>query len=484
MNFVKRGFLSILRRKTKVLILFAVIFILGNVISGAISIQQATGNVEESIKERIGASATLEIDHEALEELSEEEWMEIEFENLGTDLIEKIGNLSYVKYYDYTSMFWFASENLSYYQGENEEHDISFGSDYEFQFKGINYPAVSDIEEGKAKLVDGRVFNQEEIDNGATVGLISTKLAELNNVSVGDTIVFENKVMDYDTDDIDGTLIDAREVPIEVIGIFETQTLKEESEDGFDSFIDFMDIDFQNTIYTSNQVISNESRWRNQVYASVDEEYAEYYEEEEQNEYFRPIYVLNGPDDSEAFAEEVKPLLPPFYTVINAMDQYDNIAGPVESMSNLSGYVLTAAVIATVLIIGLVVLLFLRDRKHELGIYLSLGEKRARVVGQIVIEVMTVALIAITLSLFTGNLLASSVSDTLIEANQDQDQDFYYYSEFQTNLTTSDVIESYEVELSMQYVIIFYLVGLATVLVSTVIPLVYIVRLNPKKILM
>ena len=65
-------------------------------------------------------------------------------------------------------------------------------------------------------------------------------------------------------------------------------------------------------------------------------------------------------------------------------------------MSKLSKYVLIVAIIATVLITGLVVLLFLRDRKHELGIYLSLGERRGRVVGQILIEVMVVAFIGIT----------------------------------------------------------------------------------------
>jgi len=64
-------------------------------------------------------------------------------------------------------------------------------------------------------------------------------------------------------------------------------------------------------------------------------------------------------------------------------------------------------------------------------------------------------------------------------------QDNYmYYDEFQTNLTTEDVLDSYEVSLNSNYILVFYGVGLLTILLSTVIPLVYIVRLNPKKILM
>ena len=56
--------------------------------------------------------------------------------------------------------------------------------------------------------------------------------------------------------------------------------------------------------------------------------------------------------------------------------------------------------------------------------------------------------------------------------------------EIQTDLTTEDVLDSYEVSLNSSYILGFYGIGLLTILISTVIPLIYIVRLNPKKILM
>jgi putative ABC transport system permease protein len=167
-----------------------------------------------------------------------------------------------------------------------------------------------------------------------------------------------------------------------------------------------------------------------------------------------------------------------------ATDHYDSIAGPVKSMSKLSGYILLVSVIATILIIGLVVLLFLRDRKRELGIYLSLGERRGRVVGQILIEVMVIAVIGITLSLVTGNLLAQAVSETLIESQSDEFNDPYRYYDPSVSVTTDDVVESFEVKLDGKYILMFFAVGLFTILISTVIPLIYIVRLNPRKIMM
>ena len=218
-----------------------------------------------------------------------------------------------------------------------------------------------------------------------------------------------------------------------------------------------------------------------------DPEYAEMVEEEGGSfDYYEPIFVLNSHEDIEAFEQEVNPLLPRLYKVVSTGDHYDNIAGPVESMSSLSRYVLIAAIFATVLITGLVVLLFLRDRKHELGIYLSLGEQRGKVIGQILIEVLVVAFIGITLSLFTGNMLADQVSDTLIQADEPSGFNDMMYpgGGIYSDLTTEDVIDSYEVTLDSNYILIFYGVSMLTILISTLIPLVYIVRLNPKKILM
>lgn len=489
MNFIKRGLLGITRKKGKSLILLAVIFILGNIMSGAISIQQATGNVETSIKERLGAAATLQMDYEAMDALSEAEWEGLEFENIGVDLIKQIGDLSYVKYYDYSMETYLGSESIESYRGE-EMDDVDFiheGPSMDFMLKGINYAPVIDFEEGKGKLADGRVFTQEEIDNGTSVAIISKKLAEKNNLHVGDTFTLANEVYTYDDQTGEEDLFSSRDVVLEIIGLFESQSVKEDQGDNPDQdMFDWMDMDYQNTVYVPNDIVASENRFNMEEYMKTDDEFAAMMEEEEDYEYYSPMFVLNDHEDVAAFEEEVNPLLPDFYKVVSATDQYDSISGPIESMSKLSTYVLIAAVVATVLITGLVVLLFLRDRKRELGIYLSLGEKRGRVVGQILIEVMVVAFIGISLSLFSGNLLAGQISDTLMKTDDNSQyyDDYMYYGDFQTNLTTEDVLDSYEVSLDSNYILVFYGIGLLTILISTVIPLIYIVRLNPKKILM
>lgn len=112
-----------------------------------------------------------------MEDLSEEEWLEIE--NIDIDLIKQIGALSYVKYFDYNTSTYLGSESIESYQGEGTEDEVvMMGPSMDFKLNGINYAPVIDFEEQKGKLVDGRVFTQDEVDNGTSVAIISNKLAE------------------------------------------------------------------------------------------------------------------------------------------------------------------------------------------------------------------------------------------------------------------------------------------------------------------
>jgi putative ABC transport system permease protein len=193
-----------------------------------------------------------------------------------------------------------------------------------------------------------------------------------------------------------------------------------------------------------------------------------------------------------ALEQRLRVYLPDYYKVTVSSDAYDSVAGPIKFIGSLSNIILYVAIGATILILSLVVILFLRDRKHELGIYLSLGESKSKVVGQILIEVVSIALIAITLSLLTGNSIAESTSQSMMDlrneitGNTDNGgviyRDMGYYP---TNgVTEDDVLEAYKIEFSWDYVLILYGVGIGTVLLSSIAPMIYILRLKPKKIMM
>ena len=516
MNFFKRALASVTRRKGKSIILFAVVFILGNVIAGAISIQQATESVEKNIKGQLGGKATIVMDHEKFDKERENN------ENLdwpgpvSVKDIEAIGSLPYVKYYDYTMNNHQGVIKLKTYQ--DEEMGTSHGSsgiNKNVNIKGVNYPGLVDIEEQKIKLTAGRVFEEQEIKDGKAVALISDKMAELNNVGVGDTLVVDASestenwgIMEREAEDGSEekpeVKIFTQNQPYEVVGIFSVvkdDAPKEKKDESKVWDEKYRNQETLNTIYTSNgALLENTNNFIKGLIKEIPEmkdifTNPETGEVQERQADYSPMVVIKSPEEGEAFRAEASALLTSqFYKILLSTDQYDSIAGPIKGMSKIATYVIIVAVGATLLIISLVVLLFLRDRKHELGVYLSLGEQRGKVIGQILIEVMLIAFVAISLSVFTGNFLAKAVSSSLVETqleaqaennNNGMNEEEWNLSQLTGDkVSTEDVAHSYTISLTPGYILVFYVVGLGTILLSTVVPLIYILRLNPKKIMM
>lgn len=495
MNFLKRAWLSTIRRKGKSLLLLLIVFILGNVIAGSVSINQASSNVEKKIKNSMGAKATLEADYEQMDKDGVFEKEDFEFPTIGLDLIQTVGNSSYVKYYDYNVMASMGSETLQPYVNPKLKEDM--GDDpyvkyYSFTLNGIQYSKVSDIEEGKINLIDGRVFTDEEIASGAKLAIIDKRVADVNKLKVGDTAVFTSYMVDYNGEK--PVEKDKFDIPLEIIGITEAKK-KAPSEDGAeskkrDSFREaYEEQEVASRVYVPNQIpqdvmlkMLTYELEQNNITAEELEKY--------KDSNYRPVYFLNSPEDVDDFKSEVEPLLPQYYHVQAATDAYDSIAAPIKETAKMANYVLYVAIGASILIVTLVLLLFLRDRKHELGVYLSLGESRGKVVAQILVEVLLVAVLAITLSLFTGNLLADTLSGSMIQnqleknVHSDMIGGGYYYG-FEDDLpTTQEVVEAYSISFSATYIVLFYIIGLGTMILSTLIPMLYIIRLNPKKIMM
>lgn len=490
MNFIKRALCSVTRKKGKSLILFAVIFVLGNVIAGAIAIQQSTQNVEKNIKRELGGIATIEIDYED----NQDELMDPEFvpENLKPDLINKIGKSPYVKYYDYNSLGWATTEKLKAAKIEQSgDEGVIFSEQNQFSLKGSNFNKVLDLEEKKIQLVDGSTFTQEDIDKGTNNVLISTKVAEANGLSVGDQMIIDYCSFDYNTEN-EAKKLYSIDVPVKIIGIFEPTTVElkdKNSEQNEQQKMNqqYLSMEQMNTIYMTNQEVDDINK---QIMEKDAKERSE--DIGQMENIYVPTYVLKSPVDVDAFKQETEPLLPKMYKVSASTDQYDQVGGSMNKMAKISGYVVFIAVFAALLIISLVVLLFMRDRKHELGIYLSLGDKKSHVMGQIIIEMLLISGLALVLSLITGNFLGKAVSESLLNSDllssaQSQTDMMYYgvsNSLGMNDLTSQEILNAYEVKFSLAYIISYLLVGLGTVLLSAVLPLIYIVRLNPKKIMM
>lgn len=151
-------------------------------------------------------------------------------------------------------------------------------------------------------------------------------------------------------------------------------------------------------------------------------------------------------------------------------------------------------VLASILITGLTVLLFLRDRKKEFGIYFSLGESKSNLLSQALGEVLIISLLAIFLSFITGQFLASFIGDFLVvdqlgtQVDYSHNEEFWQaqeaMGEYASFVSDDEVKESFRTGFTLHYLLLFLGVGLSSALLSTIIPSLYLLRLKPREILL
>ena len=147
---------------------------------------------------------------------------------------------------------------------------------------------------------------------------------------------------------------------------------------------------------------------------------------------------------------------------------------------------------AMVIVLTLLILLYLRERKHELGIYMALGERKIKVVCQIVLEVFLVSVIGLILALVIANIVAQNISGSMLEAEllAIPARCWSYWPSmlemigFGQELTADEMLEHFKVSLDVRTIFLFFVVSIGAVIASTIVPVVYILELNPKDILM
>ena len=506
MNFLKRAFISIKRSVGKTLLLFLLITVLSSVISGAISANQATETTERHLRNSMLPVAMIEFDwnyHETMEgEGINVSWV------LSPNYIREVGALPYVSYFDFAAEAWLFGGDLELYEPDMGDDmmgggmwvDPTFGP--QIRLRGVHDPNVFDIQAGLIELVDGRVFNDTEVNNLTNVALISQNFAETNNLRVGSTFSIRNAIIDWgrvNEDAEDGRWRDPTEEDIfadesydmEVIGIFRPLVNPNTGNEWDDLHILQ---EFENRIYTSNIFAEMVNRFTNEAHRELNPEWFEDMDDEDEV-FYRNTFILNDPADLGAFQEAANEIIPDQFMVMVADNAFQDVEAALTSIGQLTAMILWVAVGAALLILTLLIMLFLRDRRREIGIYLALGEKRSKITTQIIMEIMLVAFAGIVIALFIGNLIAGNMSETMLmndlaaRAQTDPHTggwtwDPFAWAGFSSDVDVDSIIESYRVALTPMTVLMFFGVGLGTTFLATIVPIFYVTRLNPKKIML
>jgi putative ABC transport system permease protein len=250
--------------------------------------------------------------------------------------------------------------------------------------------AMTDFVSGICTISDGEVF-EESTDTQTCI--ISDELATYNNVSVGDTILFTNP------NDEDETF------ELTVVGIY-TNSSATTSQGGFMNFD--ASSDSANQVYVSYQTLTG---LLDSLDSSSDDDTA-------LTSQISATYVFASLTDYESFDSEARELgLDDSYTISSTdVDSYEQSLVPLENISKFATYFLII-----ILAIGAVILIVLnifsiRERKYEIGVMTAIGMKKGKVASQFITEIFTVTIVAMLVGVIIAAPISVPVTNALLES--------------------------------------------------------------------
>ncbi|PGW44261.1 permease [Bacillus thuringiensis] len=447
MNFIKRSFLSLQSRKGKSLILLAIFLVVINLVFAGFTIQSASSKATDLARQQLGADINLRIDiNKYLEEQNNNQNANEarKVPSIEKKEADKLKNSKYLDHYNYLKSAIAELKELHNVEPSGGAQSFGPNNNLNFTLQGVrDFFSFEAAQEKKLKLIEGEGITSKTI--GKNVAMIEKKLAEKNNLKVGDKLQI-GEVMDEE--------LTTKE--LEIIGIYES---KEEAPSfGGQSFAL---LEPANQIYVPYSVM---------------------------NSLENAIYSLKDPKDIDAFKEEAKKLGLPAYYELDAQDNvYKQMIGPIENIASFSKTIVIMVSIAGATILGLIIMLSIKERRKEIGILLSIGEKKWKLMGQLLVEVLCIAVLAFGLSLATGEKVSQKVGDNLlyseIAKNEDKPED--PIAKLSGNPAADvDPVDNIDVSISTEDLGKVGGIGLGIAMLGTILPALSILRLNPKQILL
>ena len=237
-----------------------------------------------------------------------------------------------------------------------------------------SYEAMSEFIEGTYSMKEGTISSDFE----SNTCIINSELATYNNLSVGDTITLVNPN--------DST----KTYALEITGIF-----SDNEQNGMNMFSNST-----NSIITNTTVVTNILNNNTDLTGNLN-----------------PTFVLTSKDVIEKYEAELQEEgLNENYSVTTNLDEINN---ETESIKNVSNFAQTFLIIT--LIIGGVVLLILnminvRERKYEIGVLRTIGMKKKTVIQQFVLELLIVSIISLSLGGILGSIISVPTANNLLKS--------------------------------------------------------------------
>lgn len=449
MDCKKRAGLYLLRKKGKAISIFLLIMVVSTFLISCFSLLTASEKLASDIRGALGAAFYLRASTGVVSDENGEMTVTENHIRITDNEIKRIQNCGNIAYYNPINYGYAKGEQLTFIHGEKHAEDNNMGAVTALRYSALETDFVDEV----LALAAGRHIT--EADTNAV--LISSEVAAVNGLSVGDKIVLSSSELgEADGEYIDVWSGERKETVVMIVGIY-----------------DILEADAN--------VTATAGRQENRIYASID--VLTQLAASEPSVYTGEVgFYVTDPKTLDEIVSKVQQIEEIDWKThfIRTNDfQYSKISDSLTSLGDLIKILLACVSIVSAAILTLILTLRIRGRIPEAGILLGAGIPKGEIIKQFLLEVLSVAATAFLFSYAAsfgishnlGNHLLADFQPNLINA-----------AALQNGISDAVSIDSY-LTLGIEKTLLIYGCQLIVVVLSVLLSSASILKLKPREIL-
>ncbi|MGK4585936.1 FtsX-like permease family protein [Kitasatospora sp. HPMI-4] len=395
MNPFKRAWWRLIAHPGKTALMVLILTVICTLVLSGLLVQSAVSRATEDAKRQVGAVATMKwdlnaaINSGAVDVGPKGGQFGLETGNLDRRKLDQMARMPGVQSYNYLVDNTGANptSGIPLYRAVPPPADSSGANSVMTDFFSVNgvldSSQLSAFRSGDSSIVSGHGLSEKSSGNQI---LVEQRLANADHLKVGDKVKL--KVNALDSGDL------GKEIEFTIVGVYRSGTASSSS------YVPPMS-DPGNLIYTT---LDGAAALNSQKVGAGGAPVKQ------------ATFNLTGPDQLAALNAAAKKagFDPKLFPITLNDTQYQAMVGPIDKTADFATLTVWLVSVAGLGIVALLVAAQVRDRRRELGILMAMGERKPRLLGQQLAEVVACALLAVGLSTAVSPFLSQALGSSLL----------------------------------------------------------------------
>ncbi len=443
MSLLNRAWLYITRKRGRSILLFLIMLITAVFTMLGLAIKASADEEASAVRKSLGSSFTVEEDTFAIWALMEsykDGYIPLDErpKQLSIELMDRITEMEHITYYFTSSSMHGAILDLkprpgwraSVYEEGLTNPDFLRQNSFDLDEYAVrkqcldlyacNNTAFSEyFRTGAFTLTEGRHINADDTFKA----LISSDLAERNGLSVGDTFNFEiREGISVAGGDLNKRWGDP--FTLEIVGVFDINLHQETStyelttgetlirELEWDYAENYIFCDLNTAVYEDAVSIAyyRYTVGKDETFDAARIENATL----DNYSFIKATFFVDYPENLNAAIAEFKTIDDidfHYYPITPDESAYKASVKPLTALGTFSAVLIAAVIAGCAVILGLLLNMWIKSRRREMGVLMSMGVSKRTIVLQLLLETMVLAVLALILGVCLSGFLAGPVGN-------------------------------------------------------------------------